>query len=141
MNGKETVFSWGSNYFQELELNEIESSYWAFNLILPEKLGFTWCFLKVFTHKDHSILLSWVLQTLYRALHVFHNKTLLPSVKTKTIRVSGNVVHLLCEVTYFVLDFGVGTKSATYTLTHWIPYSETLVFGNKDGQHSCWKEA
>lgn len=27
MNGKEAVFSWGSNYFQELELNEIESSY------------------------------------------------------------------------------------------------------------------
>ena len=74
MNGKEAVFSWGSNYFQELELNEIESSYWAFNLILPEKLGFTWYFLKVFTHKDHSILLFWVLQTLYRALHVFHKK-------------------------------------------------------------------
>ena len=40
MNGKESLFDGGSNYFWEIELNVIESNCRAFNLILSEKLGF-----------------------------------------------------------------------------------------------------
>ena len=77
MNYKDTVFDGGSNYFWEIELDVIESSYGRFNLILPEKLVFTRYYLKPLINKDHFILLSLVPQAFYRALRVCRKKALI----------------------------------------------------------------
>ena len=102
MNGKETVFDGGSYYFWEIELNVTESNYRAFNLIQPERLFFSWYYLKALPHRDHLILLSVVLQTFYCAFCVCRKKAFFPAVcKNQTIILSGNDVPSFCKVTYF----------------------------------------
>ena len=49
-----------SNYSWEIQLNVNESNYRALQLILQEKLVFTWDYLNTLPYKDHLIFLSLV---------------------------------------------------------------------------------
>ena len=103
-----------SNYSWEIQLNVNESNYRALQLILQEKLVFTWDYLNTLPYKDHLIFLSLVpKKAFFVAVCINQNDNRFRKRHS-----------FFCEIMYFAWGCCVGSKPDTYTLHEKCPNTE-----------------